>query len=72
MGRGKYDEIYIDKFEQITHGTTNGVDVIPYKNPDGEDIVSDNTIKDLGVIVRAIIYIKFVFPAHCVISHSDA
>ena len=40
----------IDKFEQITHGTTNGVDVMPYKNPDGDDIVSDNTIRDLGVI----------------------
>ena len=40
----------IDKFEQITHGTTNGVDVMPYKNPDGDDIVSDSTIRDLGVI----------------------
>ena len=40
----------IDKFEQITHGETKGVEEVPYKNPSGEDIVSDNTIKDLGVI----------------------
>ena len=43
----------IDKFEQITHGETKGVDEVPYKNPSGEDIVSDNTIKDLGVICNS-------------------
>ena len=40
----------IDKFEQISHGETKGIDIEPYTNPSGEEIVSDNTIKDLGVI----------------------
>ena len=39
----------IEKFEQISHGEVEGVPIIPYKNPEGEDILSDNTIKDLGV-----------------------
>ena len=40
----------IDKFEQITHGEVTGIPIEPYKNTDGEDIVSDCTIRDLGVI----------------------
>ena len=43
-------EFNIEKFEQISHGETNGIDIEPYKNPAGEDIVSDSTIRDLGVI----------------------
>ena len=38
-----------DKFEQITHGETAGVQIEPYKNPEGDEIISDRTIKDLGV-----------------------
>ena len=40
----------IEKFEQISHGEIIGVPNEPYKNPEGDDIVSDSTIKDLGVI----------------------
>ena len=51
-------EFNIDKFEQITHGETNGIDVLPYKNPTGDDIVSDNTIKDLGLICNNNLQLK--------------
>ena len=43
-------EFNINKFEQISHGETVGLEVQPYKNPAGENITSDNTIKDLGVL----------------------
>ena len=39
-----------DKFDQISHGETNGIPKVNYKNPAGEEIVSDNAIRDLGVI----------------------
>ena len=37
----------IDKSEHITHGETDGVDVVLYKKPAADGIVSDNTIKYL-------------------------
>ena len=43
-------EFNINKFEQISHGETAGLEIQPYKNPAGEDIISDNTIRDLGVM----------------------
>ena len=39
-----------DKFEKMSHGEVIGVSNEPYKNPEGESIISDNNIRDLGVI----------------------
>ena len=39
-----------DKFEKMSHGEVIGVSNDPYKNPEGENIISDNNIRDLGVI----------------------
>ena len=38
------------KFEQMSHGTLNGVTIDPYKNSDGEEIEIKETVKDLGVM----------------------
>ena len=46
------------KFEQISHGETIGVNVESYKNPSGEDIVSKNAIRDLGVICSTSLQFK--------------
>ena len=43
-------EFNINKFEQISHGETGGLEIQPYKNPAGEDIISENNVRDLGVI----------------------
>ena len=40
-----------NKFEQMTYGKTNEVDVEAYKTPMGEDIEIKDTVKDLGVVV---------------------
>ena len=39
-----------DKFEYISHGEMDGVPNEAYKNPEGISIVSDDTVRDLGVI----------------------
>ena len=39
-----------DKFEYISHGEMEGVPNEAYKNPEGISIVSDDTVRDLGVI----------------------
>ena len=38
-----------DKFEKISHGEITGLPIENYKNPEGIDITSDNTVRDLGV-----------------------
>ena len=39
-----------DKFEKISHGEILEIPNETYKNPDGESITSDNTVRDLGVL----------------------
>ena len=39
-----------EKFEKISHGEMIGVSNETYKNPEGDIILSDNNIHDLGVI----------------------
>ena len=38
------------KFEQMSWGDTNGIDISPYKTPSGEDIQYKKKVKDLGVV----------------------
>ena len=37
------------KFEQIIHGNTKDVIVVPYESSSGDPITIKNTVKDLGV-----------------------
>ena len=53
-------EFNIDKFEQMSHGEANGITINPYKNPAGNDIISENTVKDLGVVCNN----NFLFKEH--------
>ena len=39
----------MNKLEQISYGESVGIPNEPYKNPEGEDIISDSTVRDLGV-----------------------
>ena len=38
-----------DKFEQMCHGENKNVPYIPYKGPNGKEIISEKCVKDLGV-----------------------
>ena len=40
------------KFEQMTHGTLDNIEIEPYKSPSGEDIQIKNTARDLGVLAN--------------------
>merc|ERR1712105_498554 len=39
-----------NKFEQMSHGSLNGVTIDPYKNSNGADIEIRETTKDLGIM----------------------
>ena len=41
-----------NKFEQLSYGEVNGVTTLPYKNSANEDIISGNTVKDLGILTN--------------------
>ena len=41
-----------DKFEQMCHGENKNVPYLPYKGPYGKDIISEECVKDLGVIAN--------------------
>ena len=41
-----------NKFEQLSYGLVDNVNVESYKNPSGEDIQRSDVVKDLGVITN--------------------
>ena len=41
-----------NKFEQLSYGQVDNVNVESYKNPSGEDIQRSDVVKDLGVITN--------------------
>ena len=42
-----------NKFEQLNYGEVNDVTAVPYKNSANEDIISGNTVKDLGILTNS-------------------
>ena len=42
-----------NKFEQLNYGEENDVTAVPYKNSANEDIISGNTVKDLGILTNS-------------------
>ena len=42
-----------NKFEQLSCGEIKDVTTVPYKNPANEDIISGNTVKDLGILTNS-------------------
>ena len=47
-----------NKFEQLSCGELKDVTTVPYKNPANEDIISGNTVKDLGILTNSDINFK--------------
>ena len=42
-----------NKFEQMSHGEANNINIEPYKTQDGHEIRIGETVKDLGIIASS-------------------